>query len=334
MRLSLLLLLSLFIVTALRAQDTTRTPERVELLNAESLEAGVRQEGGQEIRFRKLKGSVRFRHDNATMSCDSAYQYLSSNSIEAFGRVQLNQGDTLFLTGDSLFYDGTTRLAQMRGRQVVLRDQQMTLTTQRLDFDRPAHLAYYFDGGTIIDEGNRLTSDQGYYNTVTQYMRFKDSVRLRSFEPPFQLASDTLEYSRVSKVAYFRAPTRILSDGRVLRAQAGQYNTLTRESDFRGQAEVETADYILRGDTLFYDEVRKLGRARHNVVIISKADTVIIEGDRGFYDGERGFARVHGRALLKTPQAGDTLYVAADTLISLRRRDTLAVAAAASAPDT
>ena len=314
--------------TSLRAQtaDTAAaTNDLIELLNAAELEGGVRTVRGQQVQFRKLRGDVRFRHNEATMYCDSAYQYLSSNAIEAFGRVRLNQGDTITLTGDSLYYSGVTQLARVRGRSVVLRDQQMTLTTQHLDFDRANHLAYYFLGGTIVDETNTLTSQQGYYDTETEYMRFKDSVTLRSFDPAFTLTSDTLEYSRVTKVAYFRSLTHVVSEGKTLTARRGEYNTLTRVSDFRQGAEVETADYTLSGDTLFYDEMRRLGRARQNVVIVAKSDSVRIEGDRGYYDGALGFAQVQGRALMKKPvSGGDTIYIASDTLVSLTPTDTLA----------
>ena len=44
-----------------------------------------------------LEGSVVFRHDSVYMYCDSAYFFEKSNSLEAFGNVKMNQGDTLFL---------------------------------------------------------------------------------------------------------------------------------------------------------------------------------------------------------------------------------------------
>ncbi|SDK17342.1 OstA-like protein [Catalinimonas alkaloidigena] len=296
----------------------TAKGELIEIINADEAQGGMIERNGQELQYMRLKGNVRFRHDKAVMSCDSAYRFVKTNTIEAFGHVRIKQGDSLTLAGDSLLYDGNTRLARMRGERVVLRDDQMTLTTQHLDFDRENRLAYYFGGGTIVDDENRLTSKQGYYHTDTEYMRFKDSVTLRGIDPPYQLESDTLEYSRVGKIAHFRAPTKIISEGRVLTAQEGDYNTVSRQSDFRGGAQVETDEYVLRGDTLVYDELTKVGRARRNVSITAKKDSLIIEGDRGYHDGNRGYSRVIGRALMKNAVEGDTLFIAADTMISLR----------------
>ena len=63
-----------------------------------------------------LKGNVRFRHDDALMFCDSAYFYEKTNSLDAFGHVRFEQGDTLQGFCDRLYYNGNTKLARMRRR--------------------------------------------------------------------------------------------------------------------------------------------------------------------------------------------------------------------------
>ena len=61
-----------------------------------------------------LRGDVMFRHENALMYCDSAYFYERTNSLDAFGHVRFEQGDTLRGYGDVLYYDGNTKLARLR----------------------------------------------------------------------------------------------------------------------------------------------------------------------------------------------------------------------------
>lgn len=58
-----------------------------------------------------LVGDVSFRHDSSYMYCDSAYFFELTNSLEAFGSVRMEQGDTLFVYGDYLFYNGNTQMA-------------------------------------------------------------------------------------------------------------------------------------------------------------------------------------------------------------------------------
>ena len=44
-----------------------------------------------------LQGDVCFRHDSSYMYCDSAYFFETTNSLEAFSNVRMEQGDTLFV---------------------------------------------------------------------------------------------------------------------------------------------------------------------------------------------------------------------------------------------
>ena len=62
----------------------------------------------------KLLGDVRLKHDDVVMSCDSAYFYQSTGSVDAFSNVKVVQADTLTLTGDRVLYDGTRKVARVR----------------------------------------------------------------------------------------------------------------------------------------------------------------------------------------------------------------------------
>ena len=53
-----------------------------------------------------LKGNVKFRQAGMWMYCDSAYYYPELNSLDAFGNVKMEQGDTLFVYADKLYYEG------------------------------------------------------------------------------------------------------------------------------------------------------------------------------------------------------------------------------------
>ena len=97
-----------------------------------------------------VKGNVIFRHEEALMYCDSAYFYEETNSLDAFGHVRFEQGDTLQGFGDKLYYDGNSKLARLR-RHVKLIHGRMNenptiLTTDSLNYDRAKGVAYYFTG--------------------------------------------------------------------------------------------------------------------------------------------------------------------------------------------
>ena len=64
---------------------------------------------GQE--YQLLIGNVQFRKGDMYMYCDSAHFYDQSNSLNAFGNIKMEQGDTLFVYADELDYDGQAELA-------------------------------------------------------------------------------------------------------------------------------------------------------------------------------------------------------------------------------
>ena len=121
-------------------------PTKIELIHADSL--NYDKEVNQNVR--RLVGNVSLKHEDAIMNCDSAYLFAETNSMEAFGRIRINQGDTVSLVGDHLNYDGNTSTAVVTG-SVILTDRKMTLTTDKINYNRKSGLASYTTGGKIVD---------------------------------------------------------------------------------------------------------------------------------------------------------------------------------------
>jgi lipopolysaccharide export system protein LptA len=286
--------------------------EKVELLpGAEVLE--VLKVNGVEVR--KVKNNVRFRQADVLLSCDSAFMYPATNSIEAFSNVRITQSDTVTLTGDSLYYDGNTRYAKVRGN-VVLQDRSMTLTSTRLDYDMNTNVAAYHNKGRIVDKDNVLTSRLGFYNTKTKLFTFKQDVKV--LNPKYEVTSDTLQYSSTSRLVYLKGPSTIVGKDGTLYANDGTYNTATQVSNFRSRAMVDYGKYTLTANRLYYDQKNDAGFAEGNVESFSKQDNITVYGDFGRYSGKTGITKVYGKALMKNVSGpGDTLYLTADTLVSI-----------------
>ena len=285
--------------------------DRIKLERAEFLENG-QQDG---VKFDKVSGNVVIAQKDTRIYGDSAFFFKKENLVKIFGRVRVQEGDSITITGGTLIYMGNEKLAQMR-ENVVYRDPSMILTTDFLDYDMPKHLAYYFEDGQLVTEGNTLTSKKGYYDTEARFASFKDSVILKN--PDYTVIADTLQFHTVTEVAYFLGPTEIIaSNGVVLNADKGaEFKTQEDISTFE-KAAVETQKYLLYGDQLFADKLEEFYTATDNVSMISKENDIIITGDYGVYWQDQGVAKVYGNALMKMIFPTDTLFLSADTLISL-----------------
>lgn len=284
--------------------------EKVHLDQADELEGAVKN--GQKIRI--LRGNVIFSQDDMKLYCDSAYQYIETSNVDAFGHVKITQDD-LTITGKKLHYNGKTKIAQMR-QNVVMVDPKMTLTTNFLDYSMSTRVGYYFNNGKIVDRKNTLISEKGRYNTITKMLYFKNDVNLKN--PEYELWCDTLNYSTTTEIAYFVGPTDIVSKGTKLFANKGTYNTVSGESHFENQAAINDTNYRLSGDSIFYNEKSKVGWAFGNVELFLKKDNLKIYSDIGHTDDSTGISKMYGgNPLMKNLMNNDTLYLVADTLIAI-----------------
>lgn len=298
-----------------KAQTPTGNPSKVEIMKADSL-IGQNQPFMQ---MKKLIGNVGLRQGTTLLYCNLAILNETTNILEAYGKVKIIQADTVTITGDTAYYFGNERKAIINGH-VKLDDRTIVLSTNKLDYDLNTSIAYYNTGGKIIDKKSTLTSKEGYYNTVTKLFDFKKDVHVLDKEG--SLTADSLRYSTLSKEAFFIAPTLVVNKKDTTYANPGsQYNTVTKISNLKGRSTVKTEDYTMTADTMIYDPPTEIGIAIGNIHFISKKDKAILTGDRGRYSKKTGVTRVFGHALLKNVLENDTLFLTADTLVSIDNKE-------------
>lgn len=301
-------LLFLILISDLSAQTN-----KIELLGANSL----KYDKSLGIDAQRLLGNVRFKHKGAIMYCDSAYLYSANNSLDAFGKVRIVQGDTLTLNSDKLFYNGNTQYVKVRDH-VTLNDQNMTLKTNTLDYDRKTGKAIFYDRGTITstENDNKLVSCEGIYDANNSFFYFRDSVVLNN--PNYRVETDTLNYGNTSEIAYFEGPTFIYSDENTIYCENGWYDTKRDISQFNENAYLDNGKQVLKGDSLWYDRNLGLGKAYENVSIIDTTDRLDINGNYGEYDEKSNKSLVTGRAEMVQYDKLDSLFLHGDTLLAVK----------------
>jgi lipopolysaccharide export system protein LptA len=287
--------------------------QRIELVRCDALDGGIFN--NQNII--KLLGNVVFRQGDALMYCDSAYQYKSINKLEAFSNIRIEQGDTLKLFGDKLVYEGEKRKAVITGK-VKLINQSTVLETNLLDYYLSTRVANYYTGGVITDKDTRLVSKSGRYEAFIATFYFKDQVV--ATDKDSKIETDTLIYQTGIRKAIFVGPTRIYDNDGVLYAEDGEYYLSTKVSNFRGRVSMESGSYFLSGDSVNYDQLNQLGWAKGNVKMISKSDQVTIYGREARYNKITGITKVYGDPWMENLVSGDTLFLSADSLISIDRK--------------
>ena len=263
-----------------------------------------------------LVGDVAFRHDSMYMYCDSALFYEATNSLEAYGNVRMNQGDTLFLYGDRLHYSGDEMLAKVR-ENVVMIDKEMRLTTDSLNYDRTINLGYYFNWGTVEDTLNVLTSEWGEYDTQTNDAMFNYEVTLTN--PNFVLTSDTLLYNTRTQVATIVGPSDIRSNRNHIYSTLGRYFTATEQAHLLNRSVLTNDKKRLIGDSIYYDRNEGYGEAFDNVEMDDFGGKTRLTGDYTYYNELADSAYATRRAVAIDYSQGDSMFIHGDTLRLLTR---------------
>lgn len=274
--------------------------------------------------FQLVVGNVEFRKGDMFMYCDSAHFYDTDNSLDAFGNVRMEQGDTLFVYADELSYNGDKELAELfasPGKKVRLINRDVMLETDVFNYDMAINLGYYNVGGVLTDKQNRLESIEGEYSPDSKDANFYGQVHLNSHsqKDTLDIYTDTLLYNTGTHVAELVCYSEIINAQGTIFTTNGTYNTSEGLADLYDRSLVVTkTDKTLTGDTLFYDRKRGYGEAFGNMVLTDSVKKTTLKGDYGFYNELTDSAFVTGHALGMEYSGQDTLYMHGDTIRAFR----------------
>lgn len=274
--------------------------------------------------FQLVVGNVEFRKGDMFMYCDSAHFYDTDNSLDAFGNVRMEQGDTLFVYADELSYNGDKELAELfasPGKKVRLINRDVMLETDVFNYDMAINLGYYNVGGVLTDKQNRLESIEGEYSPDSKDANFYGQVHLNSHSQrdTLDIYTDTLLYNTGTHVAELVCYSEIINAQGTIFTTNGTYNTSEGLADLYDRSLVVTkTDKTLTGDTLFYDRKRGYGEAFGDMVLTDSVKKTTLKGDYGFYNELTDSAFVTGHALGMEYSGQDTLYMHGDTIRAFR----------------
>ena len=281
-----------------------------------------------------LKGNVKFRQAGMWMYCDSAYYYPELNSLDAFGNVKMEQGDTLFVFADKLFYEGNERLAKLKNGpskdKVILINNDVTLTTDSLDYDMEMEIGWYEKWGTIDDKVNTLTSLFGEYSTATKDAEFFKDVVLVNNRDGYTLYTDTLYYNTRTHLARIESLAEIQSENDTIFTRKALYDTEVGNADLLSRSLIVHRDstgnvITLEGDSIVYDKASHISKAymfrdrlKHSMpmVITDTAQKMTLIGGFGIFNDSTREAVATDYPLLLEYSQGDTLFLRSDTIFT------------------
>lgn len=263
------------------------------------------------------------------------------------GRVT-NAGTELSSTHG--YYYADTRNVYFRDSVVVV-DERFEMRADTLRYDL-ANERVYFLGPTVIrSDTHNIYCEAGYYDVALDEAVFEQNAQYRSGER--LAAADSISYFGDRELYVLRGDAYV-AEGEFQRATAKRIDYYRAEDRYRlrGDATVVDSVQTVTGDTIDYDASQSTysvrgGRPRvSNPPMILLADQLVsgdddglsqaignifwqdtsanltIEADTADYGQASGYLKAYGgrrgRPLLTTLMDGDTMFLAADTLLSVQ----------------
>lgn len=285
--------------------------------------------------FMVLVGNVVFTKGPMIMRCDSAHYFPDTESMDAFGNVSMEQGDTLFVYADELAYSGPGEIATLYanpGKKVRLINRDVTLETDVFVYDLAIDLGYYDVGGKLFDKQNTLTSLRGEYIPSTKEANFYDNVHLLSQgeSDTLNIWSDSLYYNTATHIAELNSPSKVVNYRATIYTTNGIYDTDRDRTSLFDRSTIHTPEgRTLVADTIYYDRQTGIGEAFGSMVLSDSARQASVYGDYGFYDENIDSSFVTGRAMLSVVQgeSEDTLWLHGRYITSTRLFDSVPIPA-------
>ena len=256
-------------------KQTKKKAEWVFLDHADDLSYDEAKRPGVQI----AKGKVRFRFEDYTLACDSAFFNQFANTFQALGHVKMHRSTgNINLTCERASYNSMTRIFQAR-KKVILTQPGNSLHCDSLDYNSNTHQANYVGHGRLVGNGSTITSQNGEYNTQTHDSHFTgNKVILRS--PEYNLTTPDLTYNTHTKQGHVQGKSVIRTANREgIHTDNADFNGLSHSFTTHGHSTVTSPERDIEGDNMDYDRSTGRGEGHGHVRVNDKQGGRIITGD-------------------------------------------------------
>lgn len=270
-------------------------------------------------RVQILAGNVRMRQGGTLFSCDSCVLNDLAKTFLAFGRVHINDNDTVNVYSNKLDYHYDTKFALLTGN-VRLTDGRGTLTTNTLEYDVARKIGTYRNGGRVVNKRTTVTSQEGTYYADSKDVYFRRNVLMK--DPANTIKTDSIYYNTELRLARFISRTLITdTSGRRISTTEGTYNEVSGKTEFTQRTTIVDKSLTITGDEIKSDDSTGVVQIRGRGVLVDTAKGISILANSIFANRRSEAFLATQKPLMIVKQEKDSIYIAADTLFSARLSD-------------
>ena len=295
-------------VTSPTATDTVR---KIRIIHA------IRERGifiDSVTTLETLAGQASLSEGKTYFEADSVVYNSHLSTIESFGKVHINDADTLNIHSEYLKYVGNDRIAYLK-KNVRLSDKKGTLTTNELEYNLRTGIGTYKNGGKVINGKTILTSNEGTYISDLKEIHFRNNVKIKG--PDNNVTADSLIYNTATEKVTLTGPTHIKTRQTTIYTTEGIYDLKTGDAIFSNRTMVkDSSGRTYQADRIATDSKSGITQLEGNAIIKDSVNGIIVLGNEIYLDTKTNAFRATKKPVMIIRREKDSTYISADTLYS------------------
>ncbi|MFT4972048.1 MAG: lipopolysaccharide export system protein LptA [Paraglaciecola sp.] len=272
------------------------------------------------------------------MSTEVATYYSGATITDDSTTIQSEKGYFYMKTKEMLFKDS-----------VVVVSPEFSLRSDTLKFNTDSKVATFLAPTLISQDSSKIYCEAGFYDTKNKSAEFRENPQYVDGE---KIAiADTIRYDGNTKEVFLLGNARFEEGSRVATANRIRYNETTEVTLLEGNAVIVDDGQNIIADTIFYDKVnesyatrgrshivdgaqvldanqvdydqeKEMGIAVGDVIWRDTSQNITIVAEYADYKKENDYIKAsggrNGRPLFISDIGGDSLFMTADTLVSIK----------------
>lgn len=224
-------------------------------------------------------------------------------------------GDDFFLKTDSLRYSTQTSRAWFIA-PTIIRQGDALIYTESGYYDLETGNALLYGNPQYKSDGQISSADTMIFDGINNLIILKGNAFYQKDSLISQ--SGQLIYDLDKEMAIITDRAVIIEGDRIIRSDTVFYNLNSGQFTTKGRTFLSEEKYELEADSVFYGEEMGIGYLFGDVLWTDSESGVQLRSNEAvFIDSSSVIKSYGGRPLMSYPSETDTLYMAADTIISL-----------------
>ncbi len=224
-------------------------------------------------------------------------------------------GDDFFLRSDSLRYSTMTGRAHFIA-PTLIRQGEASIYTEGGYYDLETGNALLYDNPQYKSDNQIATADTMVFDGINNLLTLIGDVFYQ--QDTTVIRSQHLVYDLDREIAIITDNVFIQDGDRTIQSDTVFYNLQTGQFTTKGRSLLAGDTYEVGADSVFYSEEEGIGFLYGNVLWTDTESGVQLRSEEAYLVDSTGVIKSYGgRPLMSYPSETDTLYMAADTILSL-----------------